>query len=321
MDLIYTDAIRQDVGVLKDFTLDLAFGSDENDFELTMDVSNHCCEPNSLVYIENTEYGGIIDGIGVVTKDDQLTYRGRTWQGILGSKVIEPDVGKAYLTVSGDANQIINDLFLRCNVSELFIAPSEPSGLYIDDYSFDRYTDLYSGIKKMVEALDGKLKFSFANGTVTVSALPAVDYSQDEQFDSDTVEMNVEKYSNFVNHLICLGGDKLEERIVIHLYVDKNGFITGEQTLSGLQELAKVYDYPNTESTDELIEKGMEKLLEYANTDKVQMDFLSEENTYDIGDIIGAVEVTTGTVAVAKITKKIVTIRQGEVNIQYKVGE
>jgi hypothetical protein len=44
MDLIYTNTRLEDVGVLKDYTFDLAFGSDENDFEVTIDSSKHCCQ-------------------------------------------------------------------------------------------------------------------------------------------------------------------------------------------------------------------------------------------------------------------------------------
>jgi hypothetical protein len=144
VDLIYTDASRNDVGVLKDYTFDLAFGSDENDFELTLDLINHCCEPDCLLYVENTEYGGIIDGLGVITGDEQLAYRGRTWQGVLASKVIEPDEGKSYLTVSGEANKILKDMIFRLGLSSLFFASEAQSDLVIDSYTFDRYVDGYS---------------------------------------------------------------------------------------------------------------------------------------------------------------------------------
>ena len=321
MDLIFTDTRRQDVGVLKDYTFDLAFGVDENDFELTMDVKNHCCEADCLLYIENTEYGGIIDGIGVITGTDQLIYFGRTWQGLFESKIIEPDDGKAYLTVSGDANQIISDVIAKCGLSELFVASSAPSGLTIEGYSFNRYVGAYSGIKKMLDAVDGKLKFSFAEGKVIVAALPAVDYSQDEQFDSDGVEMTIQKSKNTVNHLICLGSGELTERQVVHLYRDEKGNISGTKTFRGLGEFTKTFDYPNAESIEDLVEKGKEKFKEYANADKLQTDFASEEVIYDVGDIVGGKESITGIVVSEKITKKIVTIRQGEVNIQYKVGE
>ena len=223
MDLIYTDVQRRDVGVLKNFTLDLAFGSDENDFELTMDLQQHCCEMDGLIYIENTEYGGIIDGLGVTTAEDKLSYVGRTWHGILASKVIVPDEGEAYLMVSGDANEIIGSLIEGCGLSSLFVASSELSDLVFEGYSFDRYIDLYSGIKKMLGSAAGQLKCSFVDGMVVLSAIKAVDYSKDEQFDQSYVSMVFEKTKNTINHLICLGKGELADRVIIHLYRDKNG--------------------------------------------------------------------------------------------------
>lgn len=319
MDLIYTDAGRNDIGVLKDYTFDLAIGSDENDFELTMGLECHCCEVGSLVYVEGTEYGGVIDGLMV--KGDTVTYRGRTWHGILASKVIQPDTGYAYLSVYGDAHTIISDLIVRLGIDDLFVVPTELSGLVIENYSFDRYVDAYTGISKMLRSLSWKLKFTSDRSSVILSVEPVVDYSKDDQFDSDTVEMQIEKTPIAVNHLICLGRGELAERSVVHLYVDGDGNIGQTQTFFRSQEVVAVYDYPSAESNEELVKNGTEKLQEYANANRVQLNFTVEDDTYDIGDIIGAKEVITGTFATARIMKKIVTIRQGLVNVQYEVGE
>lgn len=321
MDLIYTDTRRKDIGVLKDYSFDLAFGADENDFELTIDLPIHCCEINGLVYIEGTEYGGIIDGILVRTVEDKLTYRGRTWHGILASKVIEPNPGKAYLTVSGDVNTIISDLLVRLGLDDLFTVESSQSNILIDSYRFDRYIDAYTGLKKMLDSASCKLKFSYIGNSVVISASPIVDYSKDEQFDNDSVEMEFEKSQNTVNHLICLGKGELTERTVVHLYADASGNVSQKQTFFGVEEVTATYEYPTVESIEELVKNGTTKLQEYTSPNKVQMNFTPESNTFDIGDIIGAREIVTGTSASAKVTKKIVTINQGEVNIQYKVGE
>ena len=321
MDLIYANAKGEDVGVLKDYTFDLAFGTDENDFELTLDVNQHCCDESYLVYVEGTEYGGIIDGVNIQSSDDKLSYKGRTWHGVLASKIISPDSGKAYLTVSGEANTVLKSLIQRMGLTDLFTTPNVDSGLVINNYTFDRYVDGYVGIIKMLNSVSGKLKLTFTNGQVITSASPIVDYSQDEQFDNDQVELGIEKTYNTVNHLICLGKGELENRQVVHLYVDAKGNISEKQTFTGLQEVTAVYDYPNVESLDELKKNGTNKLQEYATKGKVQMDFTPEDNIYDIGDIIGAREITTGVFATEKITKKIVTINQGMVNINYKVGE
>lgn len=321
MDLIYTNTAHEDAGVLKDYRLDLAFGSDENDFELTLDANDHCCGTNCLVYIEGTEYGGIIDAINIVTGEDKLTYKGRTWHGILASKVIEPDLGASHLIVSGEVNMVIRDILDRIGLSDLFTTLEVDSGMRVDEYQFDRYIDAYSGINKMLATVSGKLKFAFTTDKVIISALPIVDYSQDEQFSNDNVEMEIEKRDNTVNHLICLGKGELAQREVIHLYRDASGNISEKQAYFGLQEITAVFDYPNAESTTELMKDGTEKLLEYASENSLRMDFAPEEATFDVGDIVGAMELITETFATEKITKKIVTIEHGSVNIQYKVGE
>jgi hypothetical protein len=257
----------------------------------------------------------------VRTIEDKLTYKGRTWHGILASKVIEPNPGEAYLTVSGDVNTIISDLITRLGLGGLFVAESSKSNLVIDSYKFDRYVDAYTGLTKMLGKISGKLKFSFINSHVVISASPIIDYSKDEQFDNDSVEMEFEKTQNTVNHLICLGKGELTERTVVHLYADENGNVSQIQTFFGVEEVTATYEYPTVESVEELVKNGTTKLQEYTSPNKVQMNFTPESNTFDIGDIIGAREIITSTSASAKVTKKIVTISQGEVNIQYKVGE
>lgn len=322
MDLIYTDIHRNDVGVLRDFTFDLAFGADENDFELIVDIGNHVCEANCLVYIEGTEYGGIIDRISVVTKDEKLTYGGRSWHGILASKVIQPKGGEAYYTVKDEeANVAIGTLVDTLGLGDLFTASIEDSGLTITDYQFDRYVDAYLGIRKMLAQFGGKLRFVFTNGKVVLSAVPIVDYSQDEQFDNDNAEMTIEKSYNAVNHLICLGTGELQGRLVVDLYRGRDGNLAEKQVYFGIEEVVGVYDYPNAKSEEELRKSGEEKMLEMPNGNKIQLDFETEQNIYGIGDIVGARDIVTDTFCTAKIIKKIVTIDQGVVNIQYKVGE
>ena len=320
MDLIYTNKALEDVGVLKDYTLDLAFGSDENDFEVTIDSSNHCCESKCLLYIEGTEYGGMIDGLRIVTKDKKLVYFGRTWHGILDSKILQPDDGKDHLIVSGEANTVIRSLIDRIGLSDLFTVSNEDSLLKVNNYKMSRYIGAYSGIKKMLDSVSGKLHFNFRDGKVVISAFPIVDYSQDEQFDNDQIEMEVKKTENPVNHLICLGKGELSERQVIHLYTDAEGNISEDQTFTGLEENADVYDYSNAESLEDLKAKGIEKLSSYADG-SVKMNFDAESPVYDIGDIVGAKEIITGSFVKERIIKKIVTIKNGQITISYKVGE
>lgn len=320
MDLIYTNEAREDLGVLFDYSFDLAFGEDENDFELTVDINNNCCVPKSYVYIEGTEYGGIIDGMKVDTSKDTITYNGRSWHGIIGSKVIEPDAGEAYYIVSGEANAVLTSLFERLGLSDLFKGSAVSSGLEVKDYQFNRYVDAYEGIVGMLESVSAKLQLSFKDGFVTVSAVPAVDYSTDEEFDSDQIDFKIEKTYNPVNHLVCLGKGELTERLVVHLYSDADGNVSGNQTFFGLDEVMKTYELNTADTVEKLITDGTKKLTEYNTAGKVNIDFDTELTVYDVGDIVGAKEVITGVFVKEKIIKKIVTIEKGATKIDYKIG-
>lgn len=322
MDLIYMNHNKEDVGVLKDYNLDLAFGADENNFECTIPIVNHCCEPSFFLYAEGTEYGGIIDGIRVNTELDEIVYLGRTWHGILESKIFEPDAGEGYLVLSGEANAVLSFLVARMGLAGLFHVSAEDSGITIKSYKMNRYVTGYKGIRKMLKAFGAKLHISFIKGMVELSAVPLVDYSQDEQFDTDQIDFSIEKNSHPVNHVICLGGGVLAEREVLHIYADESGNISETQVFFDLDEVAVVYTYPNVESTEELMQGGIDIIKESWNSDKVSFSFDNESSVYDVGDIVGAKELTTGIEVIADITKKIVTISKGEVStINYKVGE
>lgn len=311
---------KQDIGVMNNFSFDLAFGFDENDFELTTDTNNHVCKDGFIVYMEGTEYGGIIDKIRVNTETKELVYSGRTWHGILETKVLEPNPGDDYLIVNGEANGVISTLITRMGLDDLFRASSELSNLVLNNYKMNRYIKGYSGIKKMLSSIGGKLQIAFKDGYVELSAKPLIDYSHDDEFDSTQVKFDVEKVYKPTNHVICLGKGDLAERVVINLYADEMGNISHVQTAFGLDEVTDIYEYANAESDEELEEGGRNLLEEAWNQDSLQIDFDATKD-YDIGDIIGARENVTGIFIAKPISKKIVSIKNNEITISHKVGE
>ena len=229
MDLIYADQNRKDIGILRDYDFDLAYGVDENNFSLKVDISQHCCQDDYIIYMvdpkngyeEPTEYGGIIDAIQVDTSEKTVTYSGRTWHGILAKKVISPDSGSDYKIVTGDAGEIISSLISEAGLSSLFMVGA--SEISISSYQFARYVDMYTGICDMLATFGGKLKVTYTQKKVELSAVWLVDYSQDDEWDSSQVNFKIKKNINPVNHLVCLGQGDLRERAVIHLFTDDNG--------------------------------------------------------------------------------------------------
>ena len=249
-----------------------------------------------------------------------MKYKGRTWHGILNTKIIQPNSGADYYVVSGDANTILGTLISRLGLTALFRAKSATSGITLSNYQFKRYVGGYDGILDMLQSKNAKLKIEYlSSGIVELSAVAVANYTE-EEMTSDHVSFQIKKTYNPVNHLICLGQGELRNRTVIHLYCDANGNVSTTQTFTGMDEVAQVYDYPNVESAADLQTEGTKRLKELNGADEVDVE-LDDTYSLDIGDLIKAVDDITGIAVSRRITKKIVKINKNIVKVDYKVGE
>ena len=205
MDLIYTNANHIDQGVLSAYALDLSFGEDENenDFELTLGKSEPALEYKAFIYFEGTEYGGIVDFAKVATDKKTVTYGGRTWHGMINSKIIKPDNGADYLTVSGNANTVLASLIERLGLSALFEVDDQPSAITIATHQFARYCKAYDGIRAMLSANGAKLKMIWHNRKLRLSAVPVANY-EESPIDGDIAVLDIVQHGCKVNHLICV---------------------------------------------------------------------------------------------------------------------
>jgi hypothetical protein len=320
MDLIYTNTARVDQGVLLAYSLDLSFGVDdnENDFELTLGKSEPLLQDGAIIYMDGTEYGGIVGGMRSSSINETRVHLGRTWHGILNDKIICPDPGEDHLIVSGDANEVLAFLIDRLGLGDLFAARPDASGIMLDGYKFPRYVPGYKGIRNMLDSKSAKLKMAWSRSRLELRAEPIVDYAS-QSVDGDEAILTVERFGGKVNHLICLGGGELADRTVVHLYVDQFGRIGSTQVYTGLAEVASVYDYANANSEEELRTNGVTYLETLRNNDKVSVTAYEDAGfVYDIGDIIGGTDNTTGNTAKAAVAQKVVKIKNGAVSIDYK---
>lgn len=320
MDLIFTNAAGEDVGVILKYTLDLAYGSEENDFQLETGIGE--IEANAFIYIEGTEFGGIIDGLKVDTEKQTVNYIGRSFHGILNSYIIQPPSGEAYMVVSGEANAVLTSIIATLGIADLFEVSTEDSGITIPSTNIDRYIKGYDGINKVLKANGAKLGMAFLDGKIHLEVKPVVNYAEDEQYSSDHYKFTIQKHINQVNHLICLGSGELTERQVVHLYVQEDGSISTEnQFFTGTDEYVDTFDDSNAESIEELEKFGRERLQELWNNDKAEMKLFDDETVLDINDIVGATEEITRTTITNRVLKKIIKIKDNEINIEYKVGD
>lgn len=298
-----------------DFDLDLEFGDGaKDDYELT------CAEDVSIgeyVGIEGTEYGGVVDTIGESTKSSEAVYSGRSWQGILAAKVLCPDAGADYLTVSGDANTVLSSLVSRVGLSSLFAVDKGGSGIYVSSYSFDRYVDCYTGMRKMLAKSGAKLMMEYQQGAVRMWA-QAVD-TIDGTVDSDVMDFDATTVGRQVNHLIGLGKGELRDRAVVHRYADASGNVSSTQTYTGVDEYAAVYDYSSAEA-DKLAEETEKKLKDLHSSGKVSFS-VNYAGEAGVGDVVTARNNRTGRTVTAPIAKKIVKVSGGVLSVEYDVGE
>lgn len=324
--LILAGSSLRDIAPIRDAYIDIAIGKEENNFEVK--ISRQKWDKRmtfeNVLYIKNTEYGGIIGEVDTDTSTDIVSLLGYTWRGILEKKVIQPPSGQDYMKVSGELNEVISSL-ISGQFGDYFVVSQESTGITVSNYQFERYCTLLYGLEKMLRSVNYKLQIKYKQqeqgqpGYIEIAAVPIVDYSQQIELSQDSrLNFTFKNVKNGVNHLICLGKGELQDRQVVHLYVQKNGTIGLTQYYTGLQEIAETYEDTSSEA-DELQEKGTEKLQELMNSTTFSMDVESLNINVEIGDIVGGRDYLTGMYAAKPIVKKIYRVDNGTETLEYEL--
>lgn len=324
MDVNYTDTNRIDQGALQGFAIDFDT-ADSKDFEITVGIDNNVLQGNSYWYIEGTEYGGIVDEITVNTESNQITYVGRNFRGMLGSKIISPPPGEDYRIVYGNIAEVTKSLLIDSNIQDIFSV--QRCNVNLSSYRFKRYTDLYSGLVDLayscgkviaLTARMGKRGSQSCLDKVMISFVDRFDYSGDIEYTGADIKFLITKGYNAVNHLICLGKGELKDRLVAHLYVDGDGDIVEKQYYFGIDEIVATYDLSSEESLEELKKQGASKLGEMMSKDSFEVT--APEIELKIGDVIGGYEKVTGYTVRREIVNIIAKIDDQKMEFDYTVG-
>lgn len=339
--LILADYSLNDICAVMDADADFEIGT-ENTFEVKVrrDRWREDYTYRNVFYIKNTEFGGVIGEINTNTGLDTISLLGYTWRGMLGMKVIRPPSGQDYKVVSGELNKVLGELIVEyygepqindpdnetdIRTAHFFTVSYDDTGVNVENYQFERYCTLLDGIGKMLGSAGYRLQIRYIQrnqgqrGIVELSAVPVTDYSGQIELSQDSrLNFVFKNKKNGVNHLICLGKGELQDRQVIDLYVQRDGTIGSRQYYSGDEEIAQVYEDTSSE-TDELQEKGMEKLQELMDSSSFTMDVETLGIDVDVGDIIGGRDYITGLYAKKPVAKKIYRTEGDAVSMEYGV--
>lgn len=263
-DLIYANHQFEELGILLDYNVDLDV-ADAKDFVIK--TTENVLDIGYYWFIANSEYGGIIDKVSVSTKDDTLTYSGRSFRGILNSKIIEVPDTKSYITGNGNITDEINNKLAACAVDSLFVCDSakvSPSvKVLVNNYMYVYNCGLYDGINGLAHSLNMKLQLLFNQTEHKIHIIPTLvnDYSDYLTYTKDNgIDVKIENAAAAVNHLVCVNTDADGNRKTIHLFTDVNGGVQqystidipledkdyildkSKQVLTGIDEIVKVYD-------------------------------------------------------------------------------
>ena len=311
--LIYTDSAHVDAGAIQTFEMDLAFGADEQDFEIAFPAPT--LSGGELLYIDGTEYGGIVDVITQSTETENVIYKGRTWHGMLAGKIVKPPANADYYTLSGDANTCIRSLLTKVGLTDVLTGRSTSAGITVN-YQFERFCNAYDGLLKMLASADAVLRIERHDGITELWAEPRVTIT--DEADSDLMDFAITDSVRVPNHLVCAGEGELQQRVIVDLYADSSGNVSQTQTLTGVDEIAVLYNYNNAD-TAELIAEGTKELQSYQLGGGADLQ-VNNKGDWHVGDSIQVRDNRTGLVITSTINKKIVKVKDGVLSVDYEVG-
>lgn len=322
VDIILADAKLTPRGSVSDVTLDWASGTDENDFEMTIADPTPAPVRGWWWWIDGTEIGGRIDDMRttVTSGASEVTWLGRTWTGLLASKIIRPDSGQDYLTVSGRLPDVVKSLVRRIGLDSVLTVDSDDQSTVTNWVFKDpRYVDAYTGLRNLLASCGRRLDIDARNNRILLGITPVETIGN--TVDSDLVDFKAETKHRTVNHLIGLGEQDLKNRYVSEWYADSRGNVSRKQTLTGVEEVAEIYDYSAAEqqTLDDSTMKRLQELQTGGTVDVTLAESIGERLKVD--DIVTASDHNTGLTVTAKITKRIIKISDGIMTTSCEVGQ
>lgn len=291
---------RKEIGVIREANISFDSNGDKK-FSVQIARCNWTVDMTffNYVYVPGTEFGGMISQVITSTALDYVELKGWTWRGRLYNKIIEPPTGSDYKIMSGDLHEIMRDL-IEPEFDGRFVVSRKPTGCVLEKYQFRLRCHLLDGLETMLKSQGYKLRLTYVkeqgeHGYVLVEAVSIVDYSERIEMSQDNqLTFTMSDDRSGINHLIVAGQGELQERMIIHLYVQADGSIGELPYYTGWLENVDIYENTSVETEDELREYALDRFEEIRSRKTFSMDIESLGADVEIGDIVGGRDYLTG---------------------------
>ena len=316
MDIILANkSLAEQSVIYTDYSLDFDT-TDTMDYKLTVTRAIYDkLSTATYLYIPGTEYGGIIDSITHNTSDDSIIASGRSFRGLLNSKIIAPDSGQDYKIASGNLAEILDSILAENNLDYLYMIDPGLAGITLSNYQIARYCS----VLYLLNALEIKTGLSLYLAWSAKYHKVIITYRQPIDWTSKSLyvqtDITTTKTSHKVNHLICLGSGELKDRMRVDLYADTQGSISTVQGIVGADEYTQVYDYSNAKDVDDLTASGTEKLKELIADTPLEVEV--RDGAYAIGDIVGGYDDLMQIKTKAVISNVVVNVENGVISYTF----
>ena len=313
----------QAIGFLTFRSYDQSCGDSGNTFELDVSADAAELDERYIIAAPGTEYGGIVREVESYSDSAArryVKYSGMTFTGMLSERVVVPPSGSDHYTLEGEANAAIGDLLAYIGLDGFFKASEANSGVELDS-DMERFCTAYDGLRAGLMASDARLDIAFDpdQKRIVLSAVPRETHGSAYSSENSPVTVKV---AQPYNHLICAGQGELQQRVVLHLYADKDGNVSDVQSLFGTEQRDLFYENTGADA-EELREGGVKRLKELQDVNGVSIDIgETSEDLYPLDDLIAGFDSQTGVSAVSNISKKILKVdSEGRETYRYEPGE
>lgn len=319
MELIVADSAGNTLFPISDFELDADAGwgdGVDNTFDLVVrDPSAPLPEAAWRFFADGSEIGGRVEGFELKTGRNatELHWTGSTWTGVLAKRLLWPDSGQNYLTLSGDANAVLRAAIRRLDLASLFTVPDTAAGVNVN-YQCSRDTpDAWTNLRLAMRSAGLRLDAKWVDGACRLQAVRVTDWRG--KVDSDLVSFDLTSDLLVTNHLKAAGKGELASREVVDVYADRYGNVGATKAMAGVFELEEYYDANNSEG-DDLRDQATNRLKDMQTEGSVKVT-VGEGVSFGLGDVVEARHYSPNVTISVEISSRVTTATGAGLAVTY----